>query len=411
MKFIPNKKILLIIGFAVLVIILSWLIYLVFFQPNYAPQNTLNTDQTGQGLSSAGNGQASNTLQPSSGQLTPAGETATNLTSSAASPFANGGLTQVGTINNQKVLGIFSLNGQVSYYQPSDGKFYQVSSNGTITAISDKVFNQVSQVDWSPTGSKAILEYPDGSKIVYDFTSQKQVTLPKHWQDFSWSPSGDQIAAKSLGSDPDNRFLIVSNADGSQAKIIDSLGENDDIIKIDWSPNQQIVAQYTRSDGAERQRLYFIGLNKENYKSTVVSGRGLKTQWSTDGSSILYSTYSSETNYSPTLWLAAGQPASLGSWRSQLNVKTSADKCTFADEQTVYCAVPTTMPANSGLLPELLNNVPDKLQKIDLTNGKITDVALPEGSHTISKLTVSIETNSLYFTDSNQTGLFEIKLK
>ena len=85
------------------------------------------------------------------------------------------------------------------YYNANDGKFYHLTSDGQIKEMSEQTFYNVNKVTWANNTDKAVLEYPDSSKIVYDFDKQKQTTLPKHWEEFSFSPDGGQIAAKAWG--------------------------------------------------------------------------------------------------------------------------------------------------------------------------------------------------------------------
>ena len=196
---------------------------------------------------------------------------------------------------------VMGSDGVLRYYNRSDGKFYRLDAQGNLVALSDTVFHKVQNVTWASNGEKAILEYPDGNKIVYDFNKQKQVTLPKHWQDFSFSPNGQQISAKSIAYDVENRHLIVANADGSKAKSLSPIGENADKVYPIWSPNNQAAAMYLGGVDFNRQEVFFVGLNDENFKSTIVNGRGFEPKWSTEGDRLLYSVYNSDNRMNPTL--------------------------------------------------------------------------------------------------------------
>ena len=76
------------------------------------------------------------------------------------------------------------------------------------------------KVTWSPTQTASILEYPDGSNIYYDFDTKRQVTIPKHWEEFSFAPQGDRITSKSIGFSPENRWIVSANPDGTDVKIV-----------------------------------------------------------------------------------------------------------------------------------------------------------------------------------------------
>ena len=71
-------------------------------------------------------------------------------------------------------------NGGLRYHNAADGKFYKVAADGTVKEMSDQIFYNANKVTWAPTKEEAIIEYPDGIKIVYNFDTKTQTTLPKH---------------------------------------------------------------------------------------------------------------------------------------------------------------------------------------------------------------------------------------
>lgn len=409
--FTAHKKIFLVAGFLILVVILAWLIWRLFFSapattPAVTPASSgvLNGLPTaGTGTPAAAGGTTGSGLPGTGGPGTPGPNTPSNV--------AAGGLTQTTALTPNPTLGsTLSPSGGVQYYNTNDGHFYRVDSQGHISSLSSQIFYNVQNVTWAPDKNKAVLTYPDGSKVMYNFQAQKQVTLPSYWQDFSFSPNSQQLTAKSLGLDPENNWLITSNADGSQAKTIENIGTNDASVYPVWSPNNQIIAMYTQGLDFNRQTLYFVGQNNENFKSTVIEGRGFEPQWSTSGNRLLYSVYSSTTNSNPDLWVVGAQGDSIGQNRTDLNLQTWASKCTFASDTTVYCAVPENLPQGAGMFPELADQTKDDLYKIDLIAGTKQLVAVPNGSYNISQLMVSDSAHRLYFTDKTTNQIYQVKL-
>ncbi|MCF7820362.1 MAG: hypothetical protein K9M44_02740 [Candidatus Pacebacteria bacterium] len=422
------QKILLVIGFLVLVAIIGYFIWITFFKPFYGPEGpgsetATNTSgrlpEAGQGqygsgdINDPGNLPQEPTTDTDPGSQRPDQYPEPSLRDDEPSPIAIGGVTKTTRISNTQTLGAsLSADGRkLQYYDYATGQFYRLDQNGNTELLSDKVFHQVQNVTWSPQKNTAILEYPDGSNIVYDFDRERQVTLPAHWEDFEFSSSGDQIVAKSLGLDPENRYLIVSNTDGSEVKALEYIGENDDKVYPNWSPNNQVAAMYTKSLDFDRQNLYFIGLNNENFKSTVIEGRGLTAQWSEKGDKLLYSAYNSNSNLMPELWIVNAQGNSTGTGRKKLNVQTWADKCTFSNDRYVYCAVPKELPEGAGLFPELALRTSDDLYKIDTITGLKSLVAVPDGNYNISELMLSPDNSNLYFTDLENRQIYNIRLK
>ena len=81
---------------------------------------------------------------------------------------------------------------------------------------------------------------------------------------------------------------------------------------------------------------------------------------------------------------------------------------------TAYCAVPESLPEGAGYVPEVADNTPDLIYKIDLTTGAKTLLARPTGdrnNYTVEQLMVSSDGSVLYFVDKQTGRLYSIKLK
>ncbi len=304
-----------------------------------------------------------------------------------------------------------NTGGVVRYHNAGDGKFYRIQPDGQIRALADQQFYNVQKVTWAKTADKAILEYPDGSKIVYDFNLKKQTTLPKHWEDFSFSPDSSEIAAKSLGLSPENRWLITTKDDGSGTTLIEPLGENANLVDIAWSPSRQTVAlsQTGQALGLDRREVLLIGLKGENFKSTIVEGLDFLPQWSPTGKKLLYSVDSARSDFKPELWIVNAFGDSIGTGRLNLGITTWADKCSFGGDDTLFCAVPRDLPQGAGMSPEIAKDSYDDLYKIDLKTGTKTPIPLGADYH-LMNISYDQAKNKVYFTDPDQTGIFEAQL-
>lgn len=407
-----QKKIIFISGFIILVIFIGFIIYSIFFkpmliQPGSVPIAT-STSSTG-GLPIAEEGEKRE-ITESDPQIP--GSIA-DFQKLVASDVARGGLTKTTEINTTRSNDVvLSKDGnKVQFYNQDDGKFYAINANGEIATLSDRVFYNVQKTTWSPTRDRAILEYPDNTKIIYNFETKEQIKLPSHWEDFQFSANGSKIAMKSIGLDPSNRYLAIANNDGSQAKVIDRIGNNGDKIYPSWSPNEQVVALYTEGLDFNRQEVFFIGQNNENFKSTVVEGRGFQSTWSPDGDKLLYSVYSSDNEMKPLLWIVNSSGDEIGTDRKNLRLETWAEKCNFFSSNEIYCAVPNELQEGAGLFPELAKNTTDTLYKIDINTGARKIVAIPENNYNISNIIISDDESFLFFTDESTKRIHKINLK
>ncbi len=402
------KKIALVALFVASVLAIGVGIYWAFFRPAPPPATVGpgNTGGTTGGLPTSGNG-GQNVVPPTN---TPPG------TLPPPSPVANGGITKTTILTPTSVSNVqLASDGQsMNYYDPADGKFYAIDNSGDVIRLSDKKFPSVSSVAWNKDANEAVLEFPDGSNVVYDFASETQVTLPEHWEDFEFSPATNQLFAKSVGLDPDNRELVISDDDGSHVEAIQALGNNADKVQVNPSPNDQVVAFSATGDAMssfDRQMIIPIGKNDENYKGLIVEGLGFDARWNPRGDTILYSVSGTISDYRPLLWVTSGSTNTLGDDRRSLGINTWVDKCTFSDNTTIYCGVPRSLEPNAGLSRSLAAGTPDDVYKIDLANGRATLIARPDKDTDMANLSVSADDSTLFFSNAQTGQLESIKLK
>jgi hypothetical protein len=394
------KQALMILGFVVVTAGLGYAIYFFFFRPTAPTPVAVVPPGATQPLPSAGTaapGQPSAPVPP--GGLPSAPGIIPPTFPSAVSPEITAKTTVLNTNVSQAIS--LSPSGGVRLYDAIDGKFYRILDDGTHIALADQQFFNVDKVYWGNKTDKAVITYPDGTKTMYDFASKKQVTLPKLWEDFSFSPEDNQLVTKSVGNNEDNRFLVVANPDGSNAQAVESMGQNHELVHANWSPNNQVVAYAFTADsmGLDRQAVVMVGKNRENFKNLIVEGRGFVPNWSPSGGQILYSVYNSSDDYKPSLWISGAVGDQINANRRNISIATWADKCVWQNETTIFCAVPTRLDAGAGLQRELSNDIPDAIYRIDLATARVANLGQPEGNPSINQLQIASDGKSVYFND------------
>lgn len=416
------KKALLVLAFLAIVFVIGFFIWKVFFkQESIIPSKQKDPDKTIiDGLPTSPDGtpiidgtEPTKPIDVSDDKPSSPQEAQQVEGAGDADQIAVGGITKTTTIVESKTMEptLGKDGGSVQFYNKDDGKFYLVNDEGDLIPLSDKVFHNVSAVEWAPNKTKAVIEYPDQTKIIYDFSTSKQVTLPKHWEDFTFSPDSEKLVNKSLGIDSDNRWLVISNSDGSQTKRLEHIGENDKWVIPSWSPNNQSVGMYTQGVDANRREVFFIGEYGQNFKSTIVEGWGFQPQWSQDGDKLLYSVYSPKDDLKPKIWIVNASGDNIGTDRRSLQLETWAEKCTFANDSEVYCAVPKELDEMAGMFPELALRTSDDLYKINVETGSKTLVAIPDEAYNISSIVVDKNQENLFFTDHITGQIHKIDLK
>lgn len=402
-----KRKILLITAVVVAVVILVWLIILAFKpEPTTTPPVNQGTNLPGT-LPEAGN------LNINFGE-----EPTGTITFPEVAVIADGGKTASPALTTGPALEPFTGVGSAAkYYDQSTCQFYEIQPNGEKVVVGQARYCNVQSVTWSPTGTSTVLEFPDGANVVYDFATDKQYTLPKEMTEFSFAPTGDQIAGKYLSeTNAADNWIVSVNANGSQLTPIEPMGENADKVDVAWSANNQVVAlsRTGEASGLFSQQVLLIGHNGENFRSLQIEGRGFVPEWTPDGEKLLYSVYSDQTNYQPTLYLVNANTDNVGTNKVAVNLNTWADKCTFGSG-VAYCAVPEGLPQGAGFTRSLANGLPDSIWQIDLTTGGTSLIAQPingdgQGVAT-SSMTVSADGRFLYFTDAATGQLRNVQLR
>jgi len=417
-----KKRLLFIIIFIVLIIGFGAMIYFVFLSDLISPEPVNENANANVNVSVNGlpviNG-AANVNQITNVAVN-AGVNITrpsNVNQVVISNTAQGGLTLAQPVAKGEIetaRSVVSGDG-VRFYDREDGKFYRLDEDGR-RALSDQLFPEAQEVAWSPKSDKAVITYPDQSKVLYDFNKEEQITLPREWDDIQFSSSGEQIGFKNLSDKEDERWLAVAKPDGSEVKLVEPIGDKANDVAVNWSPNNQVMATYREGYSGSAQEIFLIGLYGENFKSLVTQGRGFEGMWSPDGDQLLYNVYSAESQYNPTLYLVDAQGDRIGANEINIGLQTWASKCTFANnEPSLYCAVPEYLPTGSGLYPSVAGSTNDRLYKIEVNTGKKSIIALPtfttgDRDYSINTVFLSNDENTLYFIDGDTGELYEVGL-
>jgi len=422
-----TKQFLLFGGLIITVILIILGIYFVFFRAFTGTTNTDNANQPSNQsantngidfptINSVTNG-STNTSNLNTNQL--AVNTNTTSPTNATgidTTIANGGPTTVVRLTtNYTQDPTTDANGSgLLYYDRTRQLFIHQDAAGAESLLSPDTFPEISRTIWSPRKTAAILEFPDGSNVYYDFVARRQVTLPRELSEIVFAPDGTKIAYKFLGDDADMRWLAVAAPDGSNQQIIEFLGDRQDDVVVTWSPSGTIIAWFSQDlpDGSE---IFPVGQFGENYPSFNVPGIGFAGSWLGDGTRLVYNLVTSANDYRPSLWLTTVEGDRVGRTQQSLSLATWVDKCTMPASTTAYCAVPTALPTGAGLYRELAAGVPDSLWQVDVASGRASKLADPytvEGERklTASSLSLSADGRYLYFLDDNTHRLFRLTL-
>ena len=188
-------------------------------------------------------------------------------------------------------------------------------------------------------------------------------------------------------------------------------------MQVAWAPDKSVVALFAKPISLVQEEVFFIGLKGENFKSAVVQGTNFAGIWSFKGDRILYHTVLSETDFRPNLWVMDASVAGIGRNNFNLGLATWVDKCVWSkDSRTVYCAVPTSLPAGAGLDPAVARFTNDEIWRIDLNSGLKNLVAVPasmdgQTDFSIKQLFLSGDEQTIFFWDERSQLVYSIQLR
>lgn len=409
------KQILGAIGFIILIALVGYAIYYVFFRPSVPTPPTNVPPSYPGGLPPSAPGVPPVTevipptvLPPAPGIFIPPvpAPTAPGITSQAT-----GGIvapTKVVSANGQ----FTSLAGDgtsVNYYDSSTGLFNKVNTDGSISLLSPQIFSNVTKATWAPTTDKAVLEFADKTKLIYDFVSKQSYTLPTQFTDFSFSPDSRQLAAKDMKINSEDRWLVIVDDKGKNKELLEHLGDNADRVVVKWNPAGNIVATTAKSLDNSRAEVVFLTKDGSQYNSLTVQGRDLRYEYSADGNTMAYSVWNQTSNYQPSLWITSSNPQFIDQGRINTGLKTWADKCTFSGSEAIYCAVPRTIADFAGIDPSTQDGV-DDIYKIDPRTGNSVLIAQPVFPTAISGVSVTRDGKSLFYTEKDSGAINKIDL-
>lgn len=393
-----TRRILQILAFLLATGVLAYGLYFILFRPDLQTTGPGITDTPGQqGGNLPGAGDFDDSRVPQPGQETDGEEGSLP----EASPIAQGGPTQIRQLTSGEVLSpVSSGSSRARFYDPSDGLIYDVSIDGTLEPISNTAFPEAENAKFDKAGEQVILEFPDGSNIIYNITQNKQITMPAHWEEFDFSSTGSEVIAKSI-NDSTNGQIIALKSDGSQAAVIADMGQNADKVDIEWSPNGNFVALSETGPalaGFGRKSYLLIDQNGEAPGSIVADGQNFSSKWTPDSRSIVYSTTSPNNADRPSLWITSASGDEIGTDRRKIDLETWIEKCTFRDNTVMLCAAPREIEDYVDYNYQFNDSI-DDLFEVNLLTGRVTMLAESTQNIRMFNLSVSDDKSQVFFTD------------
>lgn len=269
-------------------------------------------------------------------------------------------------------------------------------SNITIVGILEAV--------WSPRRDRAAVFYLDEEtkKGFLHIGTSSVAVLPQNIKSAAWSPGGNSLAY--LIADGDRLALAVADSSGKNARVEFRTSILDAGIR--WITGERIAFSSAPSGFAEG---YLFALTRSGgaFQKIIGPAFGLMTKFSPAGTKLLVSsTDSAGRNPLTEIRDPSGKTLLI------LTPSTLPEKCAWAGDNKLYCAVPNAVPASAVWPDSYLSgefNSSDKIVIFDLANGKTKEIS-PEGNFDISDPLVAQDEKALFFVNRVDGTLWSLRL-
>lgn len=209
--------------------------------------------------------------------------------------------------------------------------------------ISSPPLSGITGIVWSPKKDSAILK-KGGSAFFFDFqkynfVSQEEIKYGDDIGDIAWSPDDSKIAyyyAPASGE----KSLIFANKTNSETTRVANLAElNVDNPYLSWSPDSEWLIVIPRNKDFSTNKIYLFNAYTRSFKEVSDTGNNLEAKFSSDGTKILYTTYSSDPG-SPVKAVVSVMDSD-GSNKKSLDLRADMRKISWLNNSTSEIIVAT----------------------------------------------------------------------
>ena len=292
--------------------------------------------------------------------------------------------------------GLSRAEDKIYYFKKDGGELDAFSfPAGTKEPLSTITIVSMVNAFWSPTRDRAIVSYLDGvvtkSFLFKGIGTSSVATLPVGIRSSAWSPTGSSLVY--LTEKDGETALATADSSGKNQKTIFRTPIRE--LALSWPLSEKFALQ-TNPSGVVPGYIFIFTRASGELTRFLGPTNGLTSLWSPKGEKLL----TGSTN-------AAGKSLSLAIHDSsgkeifRPDLQTLPEKCSWAREEKVYCAVPRGIPQDA-ILPDDYRrgelNTNDRLVAIDLKT-KIVSGVFNDGGYDMADIVVTKDEKFIFFTD------------
>lgn len=314
------------------------------------------------------------------------------------------GLTQ---ILKESVAGFAVTKDGIRFIERATGNVWETDARAaTTTIVSNTTIPYIFDVSWSFDANAAVIRYREEETIKTSLAqfvkgSTKGVLLPDNITSFSFSPDRPRLFYLVRA---DNELVgIAANTDNSNQSEILRLPFAD--FEARWITPREI-SFLTKPSGEAEGFLYRYRIDEASFEKIIGGIFGLEALWSENGSKILFSQFNQSTKRPQLAVYDIKQNKT-----QNLSIDGLANKCSWFDDDTVYCAIPTLIP--QGTYPDdwFSGSVSfsDNIVKIKISKNE-KNIVKALGSIDVANLLISQDKKYLYFQNKKDGSLWSLSL-
>lgn len=298
-------------------------------------------------------------------------------------------------------LGVSYFNNQGQLFQTD----LQVTSGSALLSnkreLSIALKPNMTKVLWPLSGDSFLAQFGTPSKPTwsyYDKTKTTYTDIPQQVSSIDWMPSGNKVMFVWVDA-TGKATLNISDPDTNNYQTLTDFYEPDNVISV--SPDGKNVLFYrTQTTDTTKNTINMVTADGKTFTSIVKDGYNTGVLWSPDSQKFLFTKRDSGTSKFG-LWVAN---VSTGEIRN-LGVYTSQTKAVWSkDSQTIFAGVPTTdSSAGSGLTQ-------DTIKKITVATGDAQEF-VPGIAVDAEDLFFSSDESILFFRNAQDNALYYIPVQ
>lgn len=298
-------------------------------------------------------------------------------------------------LQNNKIV-YLSWDGSINQIEPAGGEPVKI---GLVSA------DRIGEVMFSKDGLIVIgTGLASGGKrfLLFDTSTRRLKALPENAESLAFSPDGTKIVMSLLEKGLHN--LVITDSAGVKEQDITTVKIPDLI--LEW-PQEKVLAVKTKPSGLAFGLLYLLDLENKKLQRVLGNIYGLTSLFSPSQAKVLFS------KTSPAgLGLELKVLNLPGGTEQNLNLLTLPEKCAWSqDNRTLFCAIMNF--DGNFILPDdyYKRTIPpgeEELVKVNLDTGQTQQ--LISGKFDASNLLLSADESSLFFINKIDGRLYRLAL-